>query len=270
MNIKNYFLVKGIIIMKIEVIKNKKLDLKIPEFTCDSGIAPHLNKYPMLSHLNCFGFTAIVGRPGSGKTSMLVSFLTGKGENKVWRKVFNHVLVVMPSTSRASMRKNIFKTHDADKMWDDLDYKTITNIYDRLEEASTNKETTLLILDDIGASLKRKDIQTMLRKIIYNRRHLKCHIIILLQSYMSIPKEIRKIFTNVILFKPSKVEAENLFNELFEMNKDDTLDLMNYAFKEKHQSLFLNVETQKIYKDFDQLVVHTDSDSEIENSDSEK
>ena len=256
--------------MKIEKIVNDKMDLKIPQFVCDGHLSPNLNNYPMLSHLNGFFFTAIIGRPGSGKTSMLVSWLTGKSENKVFRKVFNHVLVVMPTSSRQSMKKNIFKNHDAGKMWDDLDYKTIMSIYERLEDSSEQKETTLLILDDVGASLKRKEIQTMLRKIVYNRRHLKVHIIILLQSYMSVPKEVRKIFSNIILFKPSKIEMENLMNEQFEMNKDDSLDLMNYAFNERHDYLFLNVETQKIYKDFDQLVVHTDSDSEIENSDTEK
>ena len=43
------------------------------------------------------------------------------------------------------------------------------------------KKKTLLILDDVGASLKRNDIQTILKKIIFNRRHLKVHIVCLLQ-----------------------------------------------------------------------------------------
>ena len=60
----------------------------------------------------------------------------------------------------------------------------------------------------------------MLRQIIYNRRHLKVHIIMLMQSFLSCPKEIRKILNNVFLFKPGKVEFVNLFDELFEIDKN--------------------------------------------------
>ena len=57
----------------------------------------------------------------------------------------------MPTSSRQSMTKNVFKDHDTSKMFDDLDLKTITNIYERLETSSAEKETTLFILDDVGA-----------------------------------------------------------------------------------------------------------------------
>jgi hypothetical protein len=64
--------------MSIILKHNKKMDLKIPEFLCDGGLAPHLEKYEMLNNLNGYYFTGILGRPGSGKTSFLCSLLTGK------------------------------------------------------------------------------------------------------------------------------------------------------------------------------------------------
>jgi DNA replication protein DnaC len=63
----------------------------------------------------------------------------------------------------------------------------LNEIYDKLEISTLENESSLLILDDVGASLKNNSIQTLLRKLIYNRRHLKGHIIILLQSFMSCP-----------------------------------------------------------------------------------
>ena len=75
------------------------------------------------------------------------------------------------------------------------------------------------MLDDIGASLKSKEIQKLLKNIIFNRRHLKVHIVCLLQSFISCPKEIRKLVTNVFIFKQSKVEFENFASELFETKK---------------------------------------------------
>jgi hypothetical protein len=54
--------------MSIILKHNKKMDLKIPEFLCDSGLAPHLDKYEMLKNLNGYYFTGgILGRLGSGK-----------------------------------------------------------------------------------------------------------------------------------------------------------------------------------------------------------
>jgi KaiC/GvpD/RAD55 family RecA-like ATPase len=200
--------------------------------------------------------TGFIGKPGSGKTSLLISFLTGKGKSKVFRKVFDHILLVMPTSSRESLKKNIFEKHAGDKMFEELDFETIHNIYNRLKASSAEKEKTLLILDDVGASLKNNEIQKLLRLICYNRRHLKVHICMLLQSFLSTPKEVRKLFTNLFIFKPSKVEFENLFAELFETKKDYAIDIMNLVYDKPHQYLMLNVENQKMYKGFDEVLIH--------------
>jgi DNA replication protein DnaC len=236
----------------IQIKKNKRLKLEMPVFTCDDGINENLNKYDMLSHFNKYNFTGVIGKPGSGKTSLIMSWLTSK---KVFKKMFHHVLVVMPSSSIQSMKKNPFKNHDEDKMFQQLDLDSISTIYNKLEESSAEKQSTLLIMDDIGASLKNNSIKNTLRKIIYNRRHLKVSIIVLLQSYLSLEKEIRKLFNNVIMFKPSRVEFENLTDELFEMHKDLALDIMNIAFDEPHNYIMLNVDSQKMYKGYDEIEI---------------
>lgn len=242
--------------MTLEIKKNKSIDLDVPEFLCDCGLGDHLNKYDMLSHFNKFCFTGFIGKPGSGKTSLLVSMLTGKKDKRVFRKVFNHILLVMPESSRKSIKNDPFKGHHPEKMFEDLDLPTIESIYSRLKESSSKNETTLLLLDDVGASLKNNEIQKTLRKIIFNRRHLKCQIIILLQSFTSIPREVRKLFNSVIMFKPSKLEFQYLFDELFEMKKDLAMDIMNLVYDEPHQYLMLNVDSQKLYKKFDEIIVN--------------
>ena len=233
------------------------MNLDIPQFVCDHNpLGEHLNEYEMLSHLNSFSFTALIGKPGSGKTSWLISTLTGKGKKKVFRKVFEHVLLVMPSSSRNSMKKNPFKKHPEEKMYEELTLDTTESIYNRLVTSAEKKEKTLLVLDDVGASLKNKEIQKVLRKIIYNRRHLKVHIVMMVQSYISIPKEIRKLITNCIMFKPSKVEMVNFTEELFERKKDKAIEIMNFAYTKKHDYIFLNVENQKMYRNFDEIILH--------------
>jgi KaiC/GvpD/RAD55 family RecA-like ATPase len=247
--------------MRITLKKNKALKLSIPSFTCDDNpLGEHLNEYDMLSNLNCFGFTCLIGKPGSGKTSIVISWLTGKGKNKVFRKIFDNIILCMPESSRNSLKKNIFENHDPTKMFEELTIDSINNIYNMLLKNSKEKEKTLLILDDVGASLKRNDIQTILKKIIFNRRHLKVHIIVMLQSFTTAPLVIRKLYTNVIMFKPSKKEFETLFEELFETKKDNAIEIMNFVYDRPHQYLFLNVDSQRMYKNFDEVIVNKNVD----------
>ena len=70
---------------------NKKLELEIPEFLCDDILNKKLLKYEMLNHLNKYTFNICVGRPGSGKTSFVVSLLKGKNEKQIYRKIFNNI-----------------------------------------------------------------------------------------------------------------------------------------------------------------------------------
>jgi hypothetical protein len=162
----------------------------------------------------------------------------------------------MPSASRNSLKKNIFEHHAEDKMFDELDINSITSIYSQLLASTTEKENTLLILDDVGASLKSNAIQKILKQIIFNRRHMKVHIVMLLQSFTSCPREVRKLFTNIFVFKPSKLEFEYLFDEMFETKKNAANDIMTFAFDQPHNYLMLNIENQKMYKNFDEIILH--------------
>ena len=44
-------------------------------------------------------------------------------------------------------------------------------------------------------------------------------------------------------------------NEMFEMHKEQALDLLQYVFTDPHDYLFLNVDSQKMYKNFDEIIV---------------
>jgi len=95
-----------------------------------------------------------------------------------------------------------------------------------------------------------------LSEIIFNRRHLKTMIIILVQNFTSMPLSIRKLFTNCVCFKPAKKEFEILTEELFEMSKDDAINIMKYVYRDPHDYLVFNVDTQRFYRFFDKLILH--------------
>jgi hypothetical protein len=69
------------------------------------------------------------------------------------------------------------------------------------------------------------------------------------------------------MFKPSKKEFEVLFEELFEQKKDYALDIMQYVYREPHDWLMLNVDSQRMYRYFDELIIKNEND--ISDSDEE-
>ena len=143
---------------------------------------------------------------------------------------------------------------------------SINKIYNRIDDASKNDEKTLLFIDDCTADLKKtKFIMEVLKRLIFNRRHLKLNIIITSQSYVNLPLDLRKNISNLILFKPSKKEFQLVFDELVETKKELFCDVMKISYNDPHNFLFLNVNSQRIFKNWDELIFHEDdSDNELE------
>ena len=247
----------------LSIKKNDPIKLNIPKFLCDDNpVSEELNKHPLTQLLNIYGFLCVIGRPGEGKTSLAISFITQKKPN-IYRKTHHHILVMMPENSINSLKDNPFKKLPEDNIFNELNDSTISEVYNKIESYSHDDEKTILFIDDMTASLKAtKYIQETLKKLIYNRRHLKLNIIITAQSYCNIPLDIRKNIQNLVLFKPSKKEFELLFDELFESKKDIALNIMKIAYDTKHNFLFLNIPTQRLFKNFDEIIIKdTDDDN---------
>ena len=139
-------------------------------------------------------------------------------------------------------------------------------IYHKIQGFSDKNEKTLLFMDDVTAQLKAsKIIIETLKKMIYNRRHLKLAIIITSQSYINIPSDVRKNISNIVIFKPSKREFSVLFDELLQSKKTIYEKIMHYVYDNKHNFMTCNIESQRLYKNFDEIIIHNDdSDDEIE------
>ena len=250
----------------IKLIKNKPVKLNIPKFLCDdNSVGEHLLDHPLTSLLNVYGFLCVIGRPGSGKTSMTISLITQKNP-KIYKKTHHHIIVIMPQNSINSLQKNPFKVLPEENIYHELDNDSIDSVYSKIDGYSKNDEKTLLFIDDMTADLKKsKFIIDTFKKLVYNRRHLKLNIIITAQSYVNLPLDIRKNIQNLIMFKPPKKELELVFHELFESRKERFMDIMRMAYDEKHNFLFLNVPSQRMFKNWNELIIkEDDSDSDTD------
>ncbi len=55
-------------------------------------------------------------------------------------------------------------------------------------------ENSRIIFDDMGAYLKNNETKQLLKELIMNRRHLHLSIFFLVQTYLSIEQDVRKLF----------------------------------------------------------------------------
>ena len=220
--------------------KSSKLQLKAPEFLCDKPI--HKQVEPPLP--NCPFFMAIIGSAGSGKTSMMVNLLTSEQSYKMF---FHTVHIVMSSHPVASLKNQ-------PRMHDELTYGVLDDILESVKEDAEEKYNSLLILDDVTASLKNKELQTLLKRTIYNRRHYRLSIMILVQSYNAMPLSIRKTISHFISYKPrNKKEFTAIFEELIFLDKDEGEALTRFVFDVPYAFLYVDVNTNSLYKNFDRI-----------------
>jgi len=160
----------------------------------------------------------------------------------------------MPEASRSSLKDEPFKEHDPRKMFDELNIENLTSVYEMLLKFAEKKQHSLLIFDDVTADLKDLQVQKLLNRIVQNRRHLKCSIQLLVQSYISIPLTTRKLITHLILFRPNnRRETESLASEILFIDKNTLQAVMKHTYQQHHDFLYVDVTNQKYYKKFNAL-----------------
>jgi hypothetical protein len=229
------------------------------QFECDDEINKKLNKYELTKQfLNKSNTTVFIGKQGSGKTSLMINFVT-----KIYKKCFHHIYVFMPASSRASLKNNIFDKHlDPSKIYDEFNAETINDVYEKLKTNTENKERSLIIYDDVQQKLKNVEILSALNNIVANQRHLRVVNFIMLQNYINLDAKIRDLTQNIILFKLGKRQTEQIFKELIESHKDKFDIIRDFVFNEAYQWLFINIPTQRIFKQFDEVIYNNDSENE--------
>lgn len=235
--------------MSISVKENAKPKLKVCEMVCDTKLHPKLDKYDLTSFLNNHSTTLMIGKPKSGKTSLLYSFLKSK---ELLRNVFDRIFLFQPEQSRASMRDKLFDLIPDEQKFNELNLENLLSVEGNLSDGNN-----IIIFDDMTAYLKDNDISKKLKEFVYNRRHKHLSIIFLVQSWISVPKDIRKLFSNIFVFKVSKKEMEIIFDEVVELPKEYIYPIIKLVYDKPYQFLFINTDSQRLFKNFDELLCGT-------------
>lgn len=242
----------------IEVIHGKDPQLQRPRFLVDNILKKDVPKpYDLL--VNGYKFIVWIGRPQSGKTSHLFSLFKDK---RILKKCWNHIIVCMPIQSLQSIhpKDNIFKDVSTEKFYSDLG--NIDSIREQVKYYASQDEDSCILIDDMMSSLKDSYIEKGLADIVANRRHYRCSVILCSQLYERIPLRLRKLINVAfIMYKPSKREIQMVMEELIEQKSDVADEIFKIAFKKQYDWLMLDVPEQKIYNNYNQLIIKDEQDT---------
>ena len=156
----------------------------------------------------------LIGKPRSGKTSLLYSLFKSK---HLLKKVFENIFLFQPSHSRLSMKdKRLFD--QLDNKFDELTYLNLKYVVDTIKyEVEEENINNCIIFDDMEP-------------------------------------DIRKLFSNIFLFKVSKHEMEDIMDEIYEGNKQNIDQIIKIVYDQPYNYLFINTDTQRMFKNFDELI----------------
>ena len=236
---------------------DKKINISATKFSCDDIDDSIPKPLPQKG-----GFAMIiVGRPGYGKTSLILSLVCKSG--KAFNRKFDRVFVWSPSL--VTMAEDPFEMIPEDQKFEEA---TLENIQGALDEIKDTGLKYLWIFDDVIADVRGKgkgQIENLLQKIFFNRRHLagaggSLSIIATSQTYNKIDPKLRKTASHLIQYKPQKKEIENIHDDMITLPKREFNDVLRYIYKKKHDFMYLDLqeeENKQLHKNFNQLIIRS-------------
>ena len=231
---------------------NKKPMLNIPSFNVDGKLKNNLDNIEIFKLMNKSHFALFLGKAGSGKSSLVISFLNSKD---AFKKCFHNIFLFCPSNSRSSIKDDFWENNlETEQIYDDLNIDNLIDAYSKIEIDSDNNFKSLIILDDVQKNLKG-DCEKLLLHIINNRRHNRICIWICCQNYKTIPLQVRLTLTDLFIFKVGKQEIENIYEELTEIDKNKFNIITNNAYKNIGDFLYLNCLSQRLFNNWDEIVL---------------
>lgn len=244
-----------------ELVPEEKIPMKKWRFSCDD---PDLTiPRPLPQSLNFF--LGINGKPGTGKTSLLLNLLCKR--NKLYNNKFDKVYVWSPSLG--TVEGDPFGSLPEEQMFTDLDEDNLKEVLQDIEDSG---EKVCFVMDDVVNSIKKSpEIERILCMIAMNRRHLcgaggGVSLILTSQVYNKVSCPLRKCFSHLIqLNGKQRKELDSLAEEHVCLPKDDFYKVVRHCFKKKHDFMYLDLgkESERMFHhNFNPLVLSQAGDLE--------
>ena len=224
------------------------------KFTCDDADTSIPKPLPQQG-----GFAMLlVGKPRSGKTNLLLNLTTKAHKN--FNRKFDRVFLFSPSVN--TMEDDPFELLPDDQKYEVASQQNIESMLDMCKDTG---DKVLLILDDCISDIRGKgksEIENLLHRIFFNRRHLcgkggSLSIIATSQTYNKIDPKLRKTCSQLVFFEnKNKKELDSIFDEAILIPKKEFFDVLRYIYDRKYRFMYIDTtlpDYKMIHKDFNQL-----------------
>jgi len=239
----------------IRIKENTKPNLPHCEMVCDTILHKKLDKYDLTSFLNTHTMNLLIGRPKSGKTSLLHSFFE---HTHLLRYCYTKIYLFQPTHSGASIKDNIFDLIPKEQVYRELNYDNLFEVKCCIEQDAADKVNSCIIFDDVTASLKNKSTLNLFKQLAFNRRHLRLSMFFLVQTWFSIVKDLRRLWSNIFIFKVSKNEMRNIWDEIIEHDEDYLGPIMKLVYNKPYKFLFVNTDSRRLFDGWDEILFDED------------
>ena len=239
-----------------EIVGDTPISVGKFKFTCDDSDTTIPKPLPQQG-----GFAMlIVGKPRSGKTNLLLNLTTKAHKN--FNRKFDRVFLFSPSIH--TIEDDPFELLPEDQKFEEANLSNLNEVLSMIKDSG---EKVLLILDDCISDIRGKgkgDIENLLHRVFFNRRHLagkggSLSIIATSQTYNKIDPKLRKTCSHLILFEnKNKKELDSIFDEAILIPKKEFFDVLRYIYDRKYRFMYIDTtlpDFKMIHKDFNQLVV---------------
>lgn len=245
----------------MKIIEHTAPNLPRVKMICDTVIDSKLTEHEAVDC--CFArssTTIVAGGMGSGKSTWVIQML-----KSVFRKCFHTIYVVIPESSFRSINEkdNPFLKIDPDNVYHELNSDVLSEIYTKVEDDSAEGYFSLLIIDDFGADIKQKQNEYILNLMFLKQRHLRLSTFLLVQNFYMVPKKLREVTGNLVMFNTSKSQNYKIFKELFDLKEDQFRELLR-LIPTSHDYALLNLKYKRIFVDWNEVTFEDEFDDKIE------
>lgn len=236
----------------LKITHHKVRPPRRPTILCDIVLHDKLSKTALLSNMNKSFFALLLGKPGSGKSTLWVTLLT---DRRFYNEVFDRIYIFIPESSLRNIgEESMIHLLPEDRFFHELNVDTLEEVERLTEENAQREWNSLVIFDDVQKDLKGA-CQEKLIHMIANRRHsYRASFIIAAQTYRKVPRQVRELATDVFAFDPSRGAQKAIEDELLTIDKHGMEQIWR-AYKglkqRRKQFIYFNIDNDKVFIDWD-------------------
>jgi energy-coupling factor transporter ATP-binding protein EcfA2 len=201
------------------------------------------------------GLMVLTGSMGSGKSQLLLSMFTATSkEQRIYHRKFTKVIYMTPEAAFNSVDNHPFEQHP--RVFHDLTPDILDEITQQAIDTKDEGGSTALIIDDYSEQMKDKNLQKAIQKLVFKCRHYAISIFITLVSLRALPKQLRALVSQYVVFRPrSVIETAGFIEEIFNLKQAQADELFNYVFDEPYNYLFYDTTKHTYYKNMNRLTL---------------